>query len=69
MSMYKFFHKAASECADYHKLADTMLFPHRFSLIRWVENNVVADRGIQICDGIIKLIKVQGQTTTSHLKT
>ena len=55
--MYKFLHNAPSPCADYLKVADTMVFPHRFSPTRWVENIVVADRGIQIWDGIVKLIK------------
>ena len=32
--------------ADFLKLEDTMQFPYRFSPIRWVENNVVAERGI-----------------------
>ena len=44
MSMYKFLYKAPSWRANYLKLADTVLFPHRFSPTRWVEDNVVADR-------------------------
>ena len=57
ISMYKFLHKATSRCTDYRKLADAMLFSPGFSPTRWVENDVVADRGIQIWDVIVKLIR------------
>ena len=57
MNLSKFLHKVPSQRADYLKLADTTLFLHRFSPIRWVENDVNADRGIQIWDGIVNLIK------------
>ena len=56
-SVYKFLHKVPLRRADYLKLADTKLFPHGFSPTRWVENDVVADRGIQIWNVIVKLIK------------
>ena len=57
MSLSKFLHKVPLQRADYLKLADTTLFLHIFFPIRWVENDVTADRGIQIWDSIVKLIK------------
>ena len=65
MSLPKFLHKVPSQRADYLKLADTTLFLRRFFPIRWVENDVTADRGIQIWDGIVKLIKFISQKPES----
>ena len=65
MGMYKFLHKAPARRADYLKLADTSLFPHRFAPTRWVENAMVAERGIEIWDGIVKLIKFILEKTPS----
>lgn len=66
MSMYEFLHKAPSRRPDYLELADTTLFPHRFSPTRRAEYDVAADRGIQIWNSIVRFIKFILQNPQSY---
>ena len=66
MSIYRFLLEAPLRRADYLKLANTMLLPHIFSPARWVEKDMVAAGGIQIGDGIVRLIKFILQKAQSY---
>ena len=56
--MYKFLQDAPARRAEYLRVSITGLYPQKFCVIRWVENEPVADRAIVIWKDIVELIKV-----------
>ena len=56
--MFKFLHNSPARRAEYLRVSKDGLWPEKFCVTRWVENEPVANRAIEIWDDYVKLIKV-----------
>ena len=55
--MFKLLNKSPARRAEYLRTSGNSLYPEKFCPTRWVENESVAQRGIEIWDGFVKYIK------------
>ena len=63
--MFKFLHNSLTRRAEYLRVSSSGLYPEKFCAARWVENERVANRAIEIYGGIVELIKLFATKTPS----
>ena len=56
-AMYKFFYDAPARRGAYIRESRSQTFPKRFFSVRWVENDEVAERAIEVWPNVCKTIK------------
>ena len=56
-AMYKFFYDAPARRGNYIRESNSNIFPKRFFSVRWVENDEVAERAIEVWENVCKTIK------------
>ena len=67
--MYKLLKDARPRRAEYMRGSATGLYPEKFCIIRWVENEPFADRAIKIWGDVVTLIKAfQGKVPSKRPK-
>ena len=54
----KFLHNSPARRAEYLRVSSSNLYPEKFCGIRWVENEIVASRAIDIWEDFVKLVKL-----------
>ena len=63
--MFKFLHNFFARRAEYLCVSLSGLHPKKFCATRWVENEIVARRAIDIWEDFVKLIKLYVATAPS----